>query len=260
MLTHLDRMRLHVDTLFTSDATGRLLRTREPGGVPAPRFYLGRSPHGNLWRFRDDLPSPLVRELARLAGKEPPLAPGSPPPERLAAFRQVLAGAAPDGIAACEYRGPAYCFPDGCAGLIAGDAAPSFGLPGAELMPISETGDCAHVLEAELAEWIPQLPDRQPCFAVVEGGRAVCLCCSARVLTSDAAGASPSLMAAEAGVETLPEHRGRGFAPRVVAAWARAVRERGGVPLYSAARDNKASQSVARKLGLAQFGEDLHWR
>jgi hypothetical protein len=44
----------------------------------------------------------------------------------------------------------------------------------------------------------------------------------------------------------------------VVAAWARAIRESGGEPLYSTSWDNKASRGVARKLGLLLYGEDLH--
>lgn len=259
MPIHLERMSLHVDASFTSDATGRLLRVREPGGAPAPRFYLGRSPHGNLWRFRDDLPSSVVRELARLAGKEPPLDPDGAPPQRLAAFRRVLVAAALDGVAAVECRGPAYCFPDNCAGLAAGELGPGSPLPGVELVCISGAGDRAELLEAEFADWIPELADRQPCFAMVEKRRAVSLCCSARVLRGGNAEVSTPLLAAEAGVETVPGHRGRGFAPRVAAAWARAVRELGGVPLYSTSWDNGASQSVARRLGLVPYGEDWHW-
>jgi RimJ/RimL family protein N-acetyltransferase len=65
-------------------------------------------------------------------------------------------------------------------------------------------------------------------------------------------------MAHEAGVETVPTFRGRGFAAQVVAAWVGAVREMGFVPLYSTSWENEASRSVARKLSLIQFGSDLH--
>jgi mono/diheme cytochrome c family protein len=62
----------------------------------------------------------------------------------------------------------------------------------------------------------------------------------------------------EAGVETAASCRGRGYAAPVVAAWARAVRDVGRVPLYSTSWRNEASRAVARKLGLVCFGSDLH--
>jgi predicted GNAT family acetyltransferase len=62
----------------------------------------------------------------------------------------------------------------------------------------------------------------------------------------------------EAGVETHPAFRGRGFAVRAVAAWARAVRATGVLPLYSTSWENHGSRGVARRLGLVQLGSDLH--
>lgn len=62
----------------------------------------------------------------------------------------------------------------------------------------------------------------------------------------------------EAGVETAPSMRGRGDAPPTVAAWARAVREDGCVPLYGTSWENAASLAVARTPGMHHFGSDLH--
>lgn len=64
--------------------------------------------------------------------------------------------------------------------------------------------------------------------------------------------------AAEAGVETGPSSRGRGFATRVVAAWARAIQDSGRLALYSTWWENAASLAVARKLGGRCYGEDFH--
>ena len=82
----------------------------------------------------------------------------------------------------------------------------------------------------------------------MERGTPVSACFSSRT----SAGAS------EAGVETLPEFRRRGYASAVTAAWARHVRAAGRVPLYSTSWDNLASQHVARRLGLLLYGADLH--
>jgi len=62
----------------------------------------------------------------------------------------------------------------------------------------------------------------------------------------------------EAGVESLPEFRGRGYATDVVAAWALLVKSLGALPLYSTSWENTASQAVATKLQLVQYGGDFH--
>jgi RimJ/RimL family protein N-acetyltransferase len=58
-------------------------------------------------------------------------------------------------------------------------------------------------------------------------------------------------------VETLPDFRGQGYAKDVAAEWANRVRAVGGIPLYSTSWENKASQAVARKLGLECYGADF---
>ena len=95
--TELDWMELHLRCLHQHDARGRIVRTRQPSEWPSPLFHLGRTRLGNLWRFRDDLDPHAIRELARLAGREPALAPGHPPPERLEAIRSVL-GSVAEGV------------------------------------------------------------------------------------------------------------------------------------------------------------------
>jgi RimJ/RimL family protein N-acetyltransferase len=65
-------------------------------------------------------------------------------------------------------------------------------------------------------------------------------------------------VADEAGVETPPQHRGRGYAPIAVAAWARRVQAEGKLALYSTSWENRASQRVAAKLGGRLYGEDWH--
>ena len=104
------------------------------------------------------------------------------------------------------------------------------------------------VLDAFLRDWIPDARIGQPLFALIVDEHAVSVCCTVRRTTE----------AHEAGVETVPAFRGHGYAAQVVTAWARAVRERGQVPLYSTSWQNEASRAVARKLGLIQFGNDLH--
>ena len=50
-----EMMRIQAEALFTHDLNGRLSRVNEPNGARAPRFFLGRTAQGRVWRFRDDL-------------------------------------------------------------------------------------------------------------------------------------------------------------------------------------------------------------
>ncbi|HEX9962676.1 MAG TPA: GNAT family N-acetyltransferase, partial [Pyrinomonadaceae bacterium] len=88
----------------------------------------------------------------------------------------------------------------------------------------------------------------QPFVALVKENRAVSVCRSVRITTE----------AHEAGVETLPEFRGKGYAEDVAAEWALRVRAAGAIPLYSTSWENYASRAVARKLRLKCYGADFH--
>ena len=260
-------MEQHLRCLYVHDGEGRIHSTREPSSLPVPRFHLGRTTLGNLWRFREDLRPSVVRGLSRLAGKEAALAPGwpahgRPPPVRIEALRSLLRE---DAEIAFEWRGPTYRFPQELPRDAPGDTP---GSPGALEASPPEPPEGAPVLvavvpggevllERHFSAALPELSLRQPCFALVENGHAVSLCCCAR-----SSGASPAAVgvgaAAEAWVETAPGQRGRGYAARTVAAWARSIRALGLEPLYSTSWENRASRAVARRLGLIPYGEDLH--
>lgn len=115
-----------------------------------------------------------------------------------------------------------------------------------DVVPI--TGQNAEILRPHLEPWLDSTAPDLLTMAVVEDGRAVAVCSSVRITD----------VAREAGVETAAGFRGRGYAAKVVAAWAAAVQRIGAIPLYSTSWNNTASQAVARKLGLRMFGADLH--
>lgn len=129
-------------------------------------------------------------------------------------------------------------------------AGPAFTFP--ERLPAAAGGvvevSSAPVLEPLLSAWIPDLMTCQPMVALILDGKAVSICASVRI-TGDAH---------EAGVDTAPAYRGRGYAAQVATAWASAVRDIGRIPFYSTSWTNTASRSVARKLSLIHFGNDLH--
>ncbi|HEY9226335.1 MAG TPA: GNAT family N-acetyltransferase [Gemmatimonadaceae bacterium] len=218
-------MRLHVETLFTHDERGRLLRVNEPSGGVAPRLFIGRTKTGNEWRVRHDIEEELVHELGALwvSARMEDERSTDAYVELLGRFARVQR----------IWTGPAYRFPDG--GLSSSGA-------------IRVTPDNIDVIRPLFSDWIDHVKSGQLCVAVVRGGNAVSVCGSARVTSA----------AHEAGVETHSDHRGHGYAALAVSAWAAAVRELGCIPLYSTSWTNGASQSVASKLELVRFGADLH--
>jgi RimJ/RimL family protein N-acetyltransferase len=228
-------MLLQIQALFVHDSEGRLRYIREPGydeaePETAPRFFMGRTQTGNVWRFRHDLPEELVRSLELLCSAEPVAIDLAVPPQNAAAIREVLDAHRPIQK---EERGPAFWIP-------AGIPAP----PHVQIISAAN----AHLLEAHFP-WAlaSQTWDQNgPLAAAVVAGSAVSLCFCSRITDR----------AAEAGVETTPAFRGQGSGSAAVAGWAAAVRERGLLPLYSTTWENAASQGIARRLGMVCYGED----
>ena len=221
-------MRLHVEALFTHDAARRMLHVNEPGGKNAPRFFIGQTADGAVIRFRHDVDGETKRALEAAANVDALRALDSPPSSTR--YEELLARVAP---VSSVWSGPAFSFPDRLT-------------QPADTVLVTDAN--SHLLAPLLESWIPDARTGQPLFAVVVDGRAVSVCCTVR-RTADAH---------EAGVETVPAFRGHGYAARPVACWAQAVRDIGQVPLYSTSWQNDASRSVARNLGLIQFGNDLH--
>lgn len=229
-------MQLHINTLFRCDAGERLRCVNEAGDPPAPLFYMGRTVHGNFWRFRHDLPAAIVAKLDDLCRAEPVTADLSHQPYHYAAIRALLDEVVPLAEQR-ETRGPAYWIPEG-------------NKIGANVVLISESNSALLQSESsgEFSWMLPlaQAKEIEPVIAAVEQNRAVAVCfCSRR-----------PAQATEAGVETLAAFRGKGYATDAVAAWAAEVSRRGCIPLYSTSWDNLASQAVARKLQMVQYGED----
>lgn len=232
MLTDKELMDIHVRALFTHDGRSRLLSVNEPwgGGAPAPRLFLGRTREGNLWRFRSDLPAALTDELEALCADEPAGAEPDSPPRHAEEYARLLGNHAP---VRGRVAGSAFYFDE-------------YAEPSRPLLVVEESN--VAVLRGGFEEFAEEPSSAQPFVAVAEGGRAVSVCRSVRVTCA----------AHEAGVETLPGFRGRGFARDVTAGWARRVRALDAIPLYSTSWENVASRALARKLRLSQFGSDFH--
>ncbi len=222
---YLELMHIQIETLYRLDAHGRLLCVNEPGNPPAPRFFMGRTPHGNLWRFRHDLPAELVAELDRLCMAEPVGADLVDVPAGYVAIHELLEAHAEFED---EWRGPCYLLPE---------TSPA-------------TSRTTLITDANVELLLPDFAglarSLNDVTVVVEHQRAVAACWCSR----------SGSQAAEAGVETLPGFQRHGYATAVVGAWAAAIRQQGRMPLYSTSWENQASQAVARRLGGLLYGED----
>lgn len=224
-MTDLQFLALQIDTLFLVDREGRLQSLNEPGAPPAPRFFLGRTARGCLWRARADLPADLLRRLTPLCR-----AALTRQPAQDEAIRAVLAAHAP---VTDEYRGPAYWLPHVAH------------VPPGVLLLSAEHAQLVRATFPWLVAWLAD-PANGPVAAVVEQGQAVSVCFCSRL----------TRQAAEAGVQTLEPYRGSGYATAAVAGWAAAMQQSQRMALYSTSWENQASQAVAKKLGAVRYGED----
>lgn len=208
------------------------MSTREPGASRGPLFSLVRSTTSCAWAARADVPTDLASELDRLARVEPPTSDLRDSPVYADRYISLLGGRiASEHKALTKIRqsgGPAFAFPDSLA-------------QSADAVVVEDE----RLLEHNFRGWVPGEIDagRSPVLAIVENGYPVSICFCAR--RSD--------LAAEAGLDTAEAHRGRGFGPRVTAAWALAIRTSGRIPLYSTSWTNHASLAVARKLSLVAY-------
>ncbi|HEY7295160.1 MAG TPA: GNAT family N-acetyltransferase [Dehalococcoidia bacterium] len=227
-------MRLRAETDFTYDARGRMLQSNEPRAAdrrPAPRLWLAWTTTGYVVRFGAPLPDEIAQRIAAILGRIPPTGDLRAPPAALPELRAALESHAP---ITDESSGPAYRFPNSIA-------------PAAAAVRITAGN---RSIARETFPWLyDEYADWWPAFAVIHAGAAVSVCFSSRI----------GARACEAGVETLPEFRGHGYAGAVTAAWAAAVQQAGLTPIYSTSWENLASQGVARRVGLTMFAADVSW-
>jgi hypothetical protein len=223
---------LHIRTCFVLDDDGRIIGTREPSATRGPLFTLVKSQEACAWAVRADVPPAVAKELNELAQDEPPALDPRQAPVYSRRYISLLEGRIPANELSerktVESDGPAFEFPDSLVQF-------------SDVVIIEDE----RLLNRNFTGWIPGEIEagRSPVLAIVENGYPVSVCFCAR----------RSEIAAEAGVATAEAYRGKGFGPRVTAAWALAVRGSGRIPLYSTSWANHASLAVAKKLNLLPY-------
>ncbi|MFS0857442.1 GNAT family N-acetyltransferase [Paenibacillus taichungensis] len=219
-LSPMDMMKIQANTLYTMDNQKRLLSINEPDDGQAPAFFIGITSVGQCFYYHEQLPLTLIEELG--CDTELPLDIAKLI-RRVETFKPVKS----------VWMGPAYAFPEKC-----GEWHPNV-----QLIESHRT----FLLEKHFPDLIEHLHEKMPVIAYVMEDSAVAVCCSARV----------SQQGAEASLYTAHNFRGQGYAAEAVKCWQYHIKESGRIPIYSTSWDNIASQTVARKLGLIQFGVDF---
>jgi hypothetical protein len=227
-------------TIFVFDESGRIVRNTDPDRGTGPRLYIGGGKSGNTACLRHDVGMSTARAIERLAAEEPPLDAPECVPVHLERYIELLAAEAPVQGHAMSLN---YCFPhdfeyahdvsvvfsdmheDARAGY---NMTPDRVLPG----PLVDIG-----FSTVAKLWPPW------CVALLDGEIAS-LVETVRISTNGA----------EAGVNTVPDMRGRGFAAAATAGWARSPSLRGRKLFYSTTVTNRSSQRVTERLGLDFIG------
>jgi hypothetical protein len=231
---------LHAETSYAFTDTGRIARVADPDRGPGPRFGVWGSADSNVAFVRHDVGTAMASALLDLAATESPLTRSDSMPAHADRYVELLEAEAPvvdSGSGVC------YWFPDDFTHehdvLLA-----TSDMPRAERERLGAGPD--QVLPEPFVAlgfstvgklWEPW------CFALHDGE-----------IASMVETVRLGPRGAEAGVNTVPTLRGRGFAAAATAGWARSPSLAGRTLFYSTATTNRSSQRVTERLGLRFLG------
>ncbi|MFE7318383.1 GNAT family N-acetyltransferase [Streptomyces sp. NPDC057555] len=195
------------------------------------------SPRARLLALGPGVTAPEQLPATALDAAEQPYAPEEAP-RALVRLARALGVADPD--TAIE-GGPTFVFPErlpdpppAALPVLVSDAAGRLAAQCLDRPGNWEPGEWAELISGAAGDWA----------MAVDGTAPVSIC-----HTPEA-----NATAAEAGIWTRADFRGRRLAPAVVAAWARRAAHHRQVLFYSTTAANHASRSVARTLGLTPLG------
>jgi hypothetical protein len=223
MLSDIELMELHVEVLFRHDTEKRMTVVNEPPYELGPRIFVGITRAGSIVRVSNSLDEGIVEKIDKAIGTNPG-----------AHLGEVIKVLSLDRLVNNLWIGPAYVFPEV--------------MDRTYTKAIKVTHENKEILKSHFPYTYEDFEYKQPCYVIVEDNIPVSICCSARQTSK----------ADEASLFTHEEYRGRAYGIEVANAWAAEVQKQGRIALYSTSMDNFASQSVARKLQLVQYGTDIH--
>jgi len=233
----LDLLRIEIETQWVRDDRWRLLREREANGKLAPHLVIACTRDAQVAEVGSTVPDALADHLRTIVERTSPQHDPSAPPKALAhCANSIVATVGPVEVSS----GPSYWIPPETA--FASDVLIlRSGSAGAESLPETppdganwRDDEWRELIDGALGPWA---------FAIVDGN-VVSICHCARITERGA----------EAGVWTHPDHRGRGHAAAVTAAWASVLASSGRTLFYSTSAENVSSQRVAARLRLRPIG------
>ncbi|MFD1386743.1 GNAT family N-acetyltransferase [Oceanobacillus oncorhynchi subsp. oncorhynchi] len=224
LVSDIELMKRHVNVLFKKDHNNRMTFVNEPPNEAAPRIFIGGTQLGNVVRYSNALEENVIKKLERSIHADFAID-----------LAEIITILNTDRQISNFWTGPAFVFPD----------VSSITTKAIRITDFNK--DC---LKQNFPYIYEELKYKQPCFAIIEDEAAVSVCCSVRQTNE----------AAEASLATFETYRGRAYAIDASIAWAAEIQSQGLLALYSTSWDNFASQSVARKLHLIQYGTDIHMK
>jgi hypothetical protein len=229
-------------TSFALCSEGRIERENDPERSPGPRMAFAGCDKGNRFALRSDVGPSAAAAIWALAEAEPPWRDGAAAPACLPAILDLLAAEAriETIVPGLVYRLPNALAFDGGARIVAGNT-----IEGAAL---SARLDREGLPASLLAMGFSGPADFWPpwCAALVDGE-----------IASVAFAARLGRSGAEIGVAAAPEHRAKGLAAAVTAAWSALPSLAGHVLFYSTQTTNLSSRGVAARLHLRLIGPTL---
>ncbi|MDP9237452.1 MAG: GNAT family N-acetyltransferase [Chloroflexota bacterium] len=235
MPTDAELMQIEIDTMWLTDARGRLTTTAEREGRPAPHLVIATATDGQRLAIGSEVPDALALQLRALIDEGVRSTDPSAPPTAIPRCIQLLElVVGPVEVAS----GPSYWVPSPTLYTSDADIVRSDGDSSEPLTPPDNANWSAE-------EWHELIDGAFGPWAIaIDGGRVVSICHSARLTDRGA----------EAGTWTAPGHRGRGLAAATTAAWSSLFDRTTHDLFYSTAADNHSSQNVAKRLNLRQIG------
>lgn len=221
MLSDLELMKHHVNVLFKHNTENRITVVNEPPYDVAPLIFIGATRDGSVVRYLNSLSAQFVERVEHVIRENP------------TNLTEVIKVLSLDCTLNELSFGPTYAFPN------FRDKSSS--------KAIKVTYENKELLKSHFPYTFENFDYKQPCFVIVEDNLVVSICCSARQTSK----------ADEASVYTHEDYRGKAYGADVTTAWAAEVQNQGRIALYCASWDNFASQSLARKLQLVQYGTDI---